>query len=163
MSTAKKQAFDYIEKIKETFPKYIAIRIRNGYIGKPLDKSNKNFQTERGKPYGTLVAIKGKDNTVHVGFSYLKPNEKDIPIVGVAQALKKAVKFYLSDITIDYKQLKNKNDRDLANFFVTRALCYFWPEEYSYSRGKNKIVYKNYEKIHRNREAILKFLREVKD
>ena len=46
---------------------------------------------ERTRPRGTLVAIKGESGQIHVGFTYLSNKDEDIPIVGIAQALKEAI------------------------------------------------------------------------
>lgn len=153
---------------------FISLRIRNGYIGKEL--SSGNLQLTRGKPRGTMVAIKGKNNDVVIGLTYLSKDDKDIPIVGIAEALKDAIKAkeILNEMTEDIKKenfplrslkytsrlkiLKNKNDLDLASFFETRAKCYFYPDVYSYSKGFNKLEYPNYEKVHKNRERALRFI-----
>ena len=49
----------------------------------------------------------------------------------------------------------SKNDRELYEFFKIRALCYFYPDIYSHSRGSDKIEYPNYEKNHKNRQRVL--------
>lgn len=137
--------------------KYIAIRIRDGYIGKPLDKSGKRLQLERKPPRGTLVAIKGKNGKVYIGSTYLKKGEKDVPIIGIANALKDALKNRKTEGRL--LTIKNKNDFDLASFFLARASAYFFPEIYSHSRGKAPVEYPNYKEVHKNRERALKFLK----
>lgn len=156
----KEKAIKFVDDFTKK-EKYIAIRIRDGYIGKPLDKSGKHLQLERKPPRGTLVAIKGKDGKVYAGITYLKKGEKDIPIIGIANALKDALKNRKSALKgkTGYLGTRSKNDYNLARFFFARASAYFWPEKYSHSRGKTPIEYPNYEEIHKNRERVLKFLK----
>lgn len=166
--------------------KMLTLRIRDGFIGKELDNSGYRLQLERGKPRGTLVAIKGENDDVFIGHTYLKPGDKDVPVVGQFIALMDALSqregkvpeeeiflpktgFYEADylassdgfihITVpEHKEMKNMNDRRLEEFFRIRALCYFWPDIYSHTRGSDKVVYPNYEHIHGNRERALRML-----
>lgn len=147
----KNKALEFINSFKASGKKYISIRIRDGYIGKEV---NNSLQLERAKPRGTLVAIKGDDNDVYIGGVYKAKNDAEIPAVGVAEALKKAIENY--DNKENIFEAKNKNDKELYDFFMARAKCYFWPELYSHSRGTQKIEYKNYDKVHKNRERALK-------
>ena len=131
---------------------FISLRIRDGYIGKELGGGK--LQMERTRPRGTLVAIKGEDGQVFVGHTYLSNKDDDIPIVGIAEALKMAIAEKEKGIA---KVLKSK-DKDLYEFFEIRAKCYFYPEIYSYSRGTNKLLYPNYEKVHELRKRALTFI-----
>ena len=151
---ARDEAQAFVDKFKAGGEKYIAIRIRDGYIGKEL--GGKNLQLERGKPRGTLVAIKGDNENVIIGISHLNKKDQDIPIVGVAEALKDALTE--RDVGVAKAVSFNKNDRELYNFFHKRALAYFHPEKYSYSRGSEPVEYKNYDKIHENRKRALTFI-----
>lgn len=128
--------------------KFITLRIRDGYIGKELDGSGRKLQTERARPRGTLVAIKGDNNDVKIGYVYLSNKDLDIPIVGVAEALKVAIGEKKP------QNLKNK-DKDLLDFFEIRAKCFFYPGLYSHSRGTEKLDYPNYDLIHSNRKRVL--------
>lgn len=156
---------------------FISLRIRDGYIGKELGGGK--LQMERSRPRGTLVAIKGENGQVHVGFTYLSNKDEDIPIVGIAQALKEAIlekekeneqddscpdclcedcdKYCISKELGISKVIKSR-DVELLNFFTIRAKCFFYPELYSYSRGTEKIEYPKYDLIHSNRKKVLDFL-----
>lgn len=149
----KEEATEYVKSFTSNGEKYISIRIRDGYIGKPLDKSGRKFQTERTKPRGTMVAIKGKNGDVFIGATYLSNKDIDIPIVGIAEALKAAIKARRENN--GSASVKGNNDKSLFSFFKIRALCYFFPDIYSHSRGSNKIEYPNYEEIHKNRKRVL--------
>ena len=129
----------------------ISLRIRDGYIGKELDNSGRKLQTERAKPRGTLVAIKGEDGKIYIGGVYKSNKDQDIPIVGIAEALKDAL---AQKGGSDGNKIKPR-DKDLIDFFSIRARCFFWPEIYSYTRGTNKLTYPNYDKIHANRKRVL--------
>lgn len=133
--------------------KYISLRIRNGYVGKELDGSGKKLQTERAKPRGTFVAIKGDSGKVYIGGTYLSNKDKDIPIFGIKKALENAISNRENDK--NDISLKNNNDKLLYDFFEVRAKCYFYPEDYSHSRGKTPINYPKYDKIHKNRARVL--------
>lgn len=149
----KEEATTFVSKFVEDGSKYITIRIRNGYIGKELDDSGRKLQTERTKPRGTMVAIKGDNNDVFIGAVYLSNKDNDTPIIGTALALQNAIENKKKNTNDSH--LKNKNDKDLYEFFKVRALCYFFPEIYSHSRGTDKIEYPNYDKIHKNRKRVL--------
>ena len=128
------------------------MRIRDGYIGKELGGGR--LQLTRGKPRGTFVAIKGENGQVFVGHTYLSNKDEDIPIVGIAEALKMAIAEKERGVA---KTIKSK-DVDLYKFFEIRAKCFFYPELYSYSRGTEKIEYPNYEKVHELRKRALTFI-----
>lgn len=129
----------------------ISLRIRDGYIGKELDNMGRKLQTERARPRGTLVAIKGEDGGIFIGSTYKSNKDEDIPIVGIAEALKDAL---AQKDGAEANKLKTR-DVDLFNFFTIRAKCFFWPEIYSHTRGTNKLTYPNYDKIHANRKRVL--------
>ena len=88
---ARDEALEFVNNYKKENGNkgFISLRIRDGFIGKKL--KNGRLQLERNKPRGTLVAIKGDNNDVHIGFTYLSNKDKDIPIVGIAEALKNAI------------------------------------------------------------------------
>ena len=155
--------------------KYVAIRIRDGYIGKEMTKDGRVLQPYRTRPRGTMVAFKdpNKENELRIGISYLHDEmDKDIPIVGIANAIKYAMEekeectTFTGSVSTDKVQVfgyintnifhtMSQNDKDLYEFFKIRALCYFYPDIYSHSRGTDKIEYPNYEKIHKNRARVL--------
>ena len=155
---ARIKARDEAQKFVDEFKKehgnngFISLRIRDGFIGKEIGKNR--LQLERTKPRGTLVAIKGDNGEVFVGSVYKSNKDEDIPIVGIAEALKDAIALKNGK---PVRELKEK-DVDLLDFFIIRAKCYFYPEIYSHSRGSNKIPYPNYEKNHQNRAKALTFI-----
>lgn len=130
----------------------ISLRIRDGFIGKEV--GNGRLQLERTKPRGTLVAIKGEDGQVFIGSVYKSNKDEDIPIVGIAEALKDAISAKKNG---EERVIKEK-DIELLEFFKIRAKCYFFPEIYSHTRGTNKLAYPNYEKIHQNRAKALTYI-----
>ena len=148
------EAQKFVDEFKKEYGNkgFISLRIRDGYIGKELGGGR--LQLTRGRPRGTLVAIKGEDGQVFVGHTYLSNKDDDIPIVGIAEALKMAILEKEKGIA---KVLKSK-DVDLYKFFEIRAKCYFYPETYSYNRGTNKLLYPNYEKVHELRKRALTFI-----
>lgn len=182
----KREACEALVKDFMKREKILTLRVRDGFIGKELDDSGYRLQLERGKPRGTMVAVKGEDKNVFIGHIYLKPGDKDVPAVGQFLALMDAVarrerkrpgeEILLQKTGLeaaDYlasedgfihiavpepKDMKNMNDRKLEEFFRIRAMCYFWPDVYSHTRGSDKIIYPNYEHIHRNRERALGLL-----
>ncbi len=144
------EAQKYVDEFKGgDNKKFISLRIRDGYIGKELDSSGRKLQTERARPRGTLVAVKGDNNEVKIGYTYLSNKDQDIPIVGIAEALKVAV-----GEKEPIQRLKNR-DKELIDFFEIRAKCFFYPDVYSHSRGADKLTYPNYDKIHANRKRVL--------
>lgn len=150
----------YVETFKNDGGKFLCSRLRPGFIGNVVNVGGvSSLQTERGKPYGTVVAIANKVGTVTLGVSYISPSDKDnvYPIVGLAIALKKAIEARDMGLEfIDEKLLKNKS-KSQVGYFIKRSLAYFNPNVYSYSRGQEgkKVEYDNYEEIHRRRKMIL--------
>ena len=155
---ARNKARDEAQKFVDEFRKehgnngFISLRIRDGFIGKEV--GNGRLQLERTKPRGTLVAIKGENGEVFIGSVYKSKKDDDIPIVGIAEALKDAIARKEGK---DGRAIKNK-DLDLWNFFYIRSRCYFFPEIYSHTRGTSKLLYSNYDKIHQNRAKALTFI-----
>lgn len=148
------EAMEFVDEYKKENgnKSFISLRIRDGYIGKELGGGK--LQMERTRPRGTLVAIKGENGQVYVGHTYLSNKDEDIPIVGIAQALKEAILEKEKGVS---KVIKSR-DVELLNFFIIRSKCFFYPELYSYSRGTEKIEYPKYDLIHSNRKKVLDFL-----
>lgn len=135
---------------------FISERLRDGYIGKEINENGKvSIQAERGKPFGTVVAIptSDPDNPIALGFSYMSPYERfrriSYPVLGQAIALKRAIAArdgqpVRTDIDVRPKS------KDQTEHFTKRALAYFYPDIYSYSRGQEgkKVVYDDWEEIH---------------
>jgi hypothetical protein len=157
---ARDEAIKFAEDFKASGEKYVSIRIRDGYIGKELDGSGTKLQTERSRPRGTMVAIKGKDDKVYIGAAYKSSKDGDIPAVGIKLALERALKNRdeaEKNGLIPSSGVKDK-DKALYAFFKIRSMCYFFPELYSHSRGTNKLTYPNYDKIHENRKRALTYI-----
>ena len=169
------EAQKFVDEFKKEYGNkgFISLRIRDGYIGKELGGGR--LQLTRGRPRGTLVAIKGENGQVFIGHTYLSNKDEDIPIVGIAEALKVAIKrkevakkmeenikkenlpLNSVEYTSQFNSPKNK-DLDLIKFFEIRAKCFFYPELYSHSRGIEKLEYPNYEKVHELRKRALTFI-----
>jgi hypothetical protein len=157
---ARDEAIKFAKDFRASGEKYVSIRIRDGYIGKELDSSGKKLQTERSRPRGTMIAIKGKDNKVYIGVAYKSNKDGDIPAVGIKLALERALKNREAAETSGAETIPEVKDKDLAlyDFFKIRSMCYFFPEIYSHSRGSNKIDYPNYDKVHANRKRALTYI-----
>ena len=146
---------------------FISERLRNGFVGAEIKTSDGILlQTERGKPYGTAVAIPTDDENVVIGYSFIGKDEKySIPVVGLYLAYKRAVEGkdagkhgFENPYTVNGEPFSlDSNTKQQLKHFEKRALAYFYPEIYSYSRGQEgkKVVYDNYEKIHARQIAIL--------
>lgn len=147
----------------ESFEKdnhYISERLRDGYIGKKVVDTTTGthyLQEIRGKPFGTVVAISTKDNVV-LGMSYIADDEKfAFPIVGLAIAIKRAMDgLAQGKISYEHRYALSKSRQQIIHF-EKRALAYFHPDVYSYSRGEEgkKVDYDNYDEIHSNQMKIL--------
>lgn len=147
---------DYIEK--NGTKSFISERLRNGFIGELIhcDNGSSYIQSVRGKPYGTSVALK-TDNGVVIGLSYMDTEDlnKGHPIVGLAIALKRAIERKENkENSFDKTKVKSRSRRQIEHF-EKRALSYFHPEKYSYSRGTDPVEYKDYDEIHARRRMIL--------
>ena len=140
---------------------YLSARLRPGFIGNIVNIPGgaSYIQRERGKPYGTIVAIPNDRGTVTIGFSYIREEDENraFPILGLAIALKQAInELRDSNEGINPRFLKGCAKQQ-AVYFEKRALAYFNPDVYSWSRGQKdkKVTYENYEEIHKRREMIL--------
>ena len=71
---------------------FISERLRKGYVGAEITTNDGILlQTERGKPYGTAVAIPTDDENIVIGYSFIGKDEKySIPGVGLYLAYKRA-------------------------------------------------------------------------
>lgn len=146
---------------------FISERLRKGYVGAEITTNDGILlQTERGKPYGTAVAIPTDDENIVIGYSFIGKDEKySIPVVGLYLAYKRAVEGraagkhgFESPYTAAGESFSlDSNTKQQLKHFEKRALAYFFPEIYSYSRGQKdkKVVYDNYDKIHARQIAIL--------
>lgn len=149
---------DYIEK--NGTKGFIAERLRNGFIGNLVytDNGTSYIQSVRGKPFGTVVAIR-TSNDIVIGTSYLDSEDqnKPFPIVGLYLALTRAIKALDEGFERTGKCFIKSRARKQIEHFEKRALAYFHPEVYSYSRGQEgkKVVYENYDIIKARREAVL--------
>ena len=149
---------DFIEKNGNKA--FISERLRNGFIGNLVftEDGSSFIQSRRGKPFGTVVALK-TDNDIIIGMSYIDPEDansgNNSPVVGLAIALKRAIDGKDAGYKrADERWIKSKA-RTQVKHFEKRALAYFHPEVYSYSKGTNPVVYEDYDAIHKRRELIL--------
>lgn len=151
----------FIEDFKKTGQKYICARLRPGFIGNKVTSSDNTsyIQSERGQPYGTIVAISDGNGNAAIGISYTKdePKYHPYPVIGQATALANAI--HVRDSGQQYIGRANisKEDEGQIQYFYKRALAYFNPDIYSYSRGQEdtKVKYENYDEIHQRRKMIL--------
>lgn len=137
---------------------FISERLRAGYIGEIVHAENgaSYIQSIRGKPYGTVVAVK-TDKDIVLGMSYMDPEDinRGHPIVGLYIALKRAIDgLEAGKVRAEERYIKSRARRQIQHF-EKRALAYFHPDTYSYSRGTNPVKYEGYEEIHKRRAMIL--------
>ena len=129
-------------------------RLRENPVGAIINVNGVNtIATNRGIPHGFVAAVSDGEN-VYVGVSYPNKDEKYIiPQVGAAVALERALAAKeKKDATIP--SVKNADKKQLTHF-VKRAMAYFMPEKYSFSRGKTPVDYFD-EKLHQ-RQVMLGF------
>ena len=147
---------------------FVSERLRPGYIGAEIPSNvGVLLQTERGKPYGTVVAVP-TDDSVCIGYSFIEERDSKYatPIVGLYIAYKRAIDGrdagkhgFENPVVLPDGSKRNLDGNTKAQLvhFEKRALAYFHPDVYSYSRGQEgkKVVYDNYDKIHQRQIAIL--------
>lgn len=129
-------------------------RLRENPVGAIINVNGVNtIATNRGIPHGFAAAVSDGEN-VYVGVSYPNKDEKYIiPQVGAAVALERAIEAKeKKDPTIP--SVKNQDKKQLTHF-VKRAMAYFMPDKYSFSRGKTPVDYFD-EKLH-ERQVMLGF------
>lgn len=129
-------------------------RLRENPVGAIINVNGVNtIATNRGIPHGFAAAVSDGEN-VYVGVSYPNKDEKYIiPQVGAAVALERAIEAKeKKDSTIP--SVKNQDKKQLTHF-VKRAMAYFMPDKYSFSRGKTPVDYFD-EKLH-ERQVMLGF------
>lgn len=129
-------------------------RLRENPVGAIINVNGVNtIATNRGIPHGFAAAVSDGEN-VYVGVSYPNKDEKYIiPQVGAAVALERAIEAKeKKDSTIP--SVKNQDKKQLTHF-VKRAMAYFMPDKYSFSRGKTPVDYFD-ENLHK-RQVMLGF------
>lgn len=129
-------------------------RLRENPVGAIINVNGVNtIATNRGIPHGFVAAVSDGEN-VYVGVSYPNKDEKYIiPQVGAAVALERAIEAKeKKDSTIP--SVKNQDKKQLTHF-VKRAMAYFMPDKYSFSRGNTPVDYFD-EKLH-ERQVMLGF------
>lgn len=161
---------------KNGHPLYITERLRSNCIGERVhDKfsATSYIAENRGKPFGTIVAIpfeKDGVKTVIVSITYISKDEVGAsPTVGVFLAYDMAETALKTCTVIEHKFKDEQNvvfytdnrtcfkyNKPQIYHFIKRALCYFWPEEYSYSKGVNKLHYFD-ESLHSRQEKIASY------
>lgn len=150
LATAK--AYKTLEKAAPLKP--LTERLRENPVGAIINVNGVNtIATNRGIPHGFAAAVSDGEN-VYVGVSYPNKDEKYIiPQVGAAVALERAIEAKeKKDSTIP--SVKNQDKKQLTHF-VKRAMAYFMPDKYSFSRGKTPVDYFD-ENLHK-RQVMLGF------
>lgn len=136
---------------------FISERLRDGYIGKEINENGKvSIQSERGMPFGTVVAIptSDPDNPVAFGYSYMSSYERmrglSYPVLGQALALKRAIAARDGKTDVNAPNGTRPKAKDQVEHFQKRAKAFFYPDIYSYSRGQEgkKVVYDDWDGIH---------------
>lgn len=133
--------------------RYITERLRTAYIGEECYTIDgvKYLATNRGKPTGTIIAAFDKDKQeILYGVALISEDEKfQIPIIGLATALENIKPE--NEIKIGM----NGHEKRQFDRFKLRAMAYFMPEKYSFSKGTEPVKYPNYDEIHM-RQMMLK-------
>lgn len=127
-------------------------RLRSNTVGDFINVNGVNtIATNRGIPHGFVAAVSDGEN-VYVGVSYPATTEKYvIPQVGAALALERAIEsMKRKDLTVP--SVKNADKKQL-NHFVSRAMAYFMPDKYSFSRGETPVDYFD-EKLHERQRLL---------
>ena len=155
------KAENYMDLEADLIP-YISERLRKGYVGKEVyDKDGvKYIQASRGRPFGTVVALKveGKEDVV-IGYSFLNEVDRktELPHIGLYLALKRA-REGLSNGKVGFEPSPYLDADTIAQLkhFKKRAKAYFYPEKYSHSRGTDPVEYEDFDKIHAFQKLVAK-------
>ena len=149
-----KTSRDYIEEITKQ-ERFATDTFRAGFIGRKVytEDGAEFVQTSRGKPYGYLAAVLGKDGkTIYSGFTYVSDDEKyPHSVIGQAIALRRAIKNRDTGVSIEIDSASPYlKSSDVLQFkhFKDRVYRYFRPNEFSYSRGKTPIWQPNFDEVH---------------
>ena len=146
------QSYEYVKHYEKEEGKILCERLRNSYIGEKVYTidGTSYISTMRGRPTGTIVAVK-KDDKILFGYSILSNDtEHPTPIVGEYLALQKLQEYEDGK----YPRGLDEHEKKQFDHFKLRAKCFFFPETYSHSKGLNPIVYPNYERIHSTQIAL---------
>lgn len=142
------------EMIKDSNFKYCTEPIRRGFVGKKIfDRDGTIYvQACRGPIIGYLAAVKGdtKDNPVFYGMSFISQDERyPHKLIGQVLAIEDAVNKKSGQVDKDkIKKNLNSEVQSQLNHFEKRSLAYFYPEQYSFSRGPKKGIDDVYDEIH---------------
>lgn len=137
-------ADEYVKNfIKENGTKaFLTERLRDHYIGEIVKSGNTvNIQAVRGKPYGTVVAVPNGKGDIVCGLTYMSTEDinSPFPILGVAKALKRALEGRDAGKTRAEISSSREKAKAQIQHFENRALAYFYPEKYSYTKGSEPI------------------------
>lgn len=140
---------------------YCVEPIRKGFIGKEVFDQNgtKYIQANRGPIIGYFAAIKGEEkgeHIIHYGFSFISKHEKyPHKLIGQALAIKNAIKAKDKNVRVleEYENRKiPPGVESQLEHFIKRSKAYFYPETFSFSRGKNSkmkaLLDTDYDRIH---------------
>jgi hypothetical protein len=128
--------------------KFLVEHLRDGYIGMKVEDARAGttyWQTSRGRPYGTLVAISASK----IGISYIGKDEAFTdPLIGQYIAFQRAM---------GNEPNPYVSTRALAQYrhFVDRSLRYFEPTTYSVCKGITPLADPNHDTLMKIRELIL--------
>lgn len=146
------EAYNYLE---EKLPlKYLTERLRTNTVGDLVtDISGTPFVAmNRGAPRGWVAGVSDGAN-VYIGTSYPAEDEKFIiPQVGAYLALKRAIT-NMEAKNPGKAELVHQADKRQVSHFYKRALAYFMPEKFSFSRGTEPVHYFD-EELHKRQEMV---------
>ena len=160
-------AENYMDLEADLIP-YISERLRKGYVGKEIyDKDGvKYIQASRGRPFGTVVALKAPyAEDVVIGYSFLNEVDRktELPHIGLYLALKRA-REGLKENKVGFEPSPYLDADTIAQLkhFKKRAKAYFYPEKFSHSRGTDPVEYEDFDKIHAFQKLVAKQAKKKK-
>ena len=155
------EAENYMDLEADLIP-YISERLRKGYVGKEVyDKDGvKYIQASRGRPFGTVVAMKFESREdVVIGYSFLNEVDRktELPRIDLYLALKRAHEGLMAGkVGFEPSPYLDADTIAQLKHFKKRAKAYFYPDKYSHSRGTDPVEYEDFDKIHAFQKLVAK-------